>query len=52
MVHDILTCVPDPSEWEGYLTTLPVSPQIYTQLPALPYGSLHVDWESEQKEDG
>jgi len=51
MVHDILTCVPDPSEWEGYLTTLPVSPRICTQLPALPDGSLHVDWESEQKKD-
>ena len=49
MVHDILTCVPDPSEWEGYLTTFPTSPRICAQIPALPDTSLHVEWEVEQK---
>ena len=51
MVHDILTCVPDPSEWEGYLTTFPTSPRICAQIHALPDTSLHVEWEVEQKKD-
>ena len=51
MVQDILTCVPDPSEWEGYLTTFPTSPRICAQIPALPDTSLHVEWEVEQKKD-
>ncbi len=44
-------CVPTPSDWDGYFTTLPVDPSVCAQIPNLPDGSLQIDWEAEQIQD-